>query len=97
MKSQKLSVSYPKEYESNNGTRTVWIKLGVAFAQEDGRVRVMLDAMPPPKDGQFQFNLFPENDEKKTLTNDATGVKLHNTTNGVSGPESKSLESDIPF
>lgn len=37
--------------------KSYWTRIGVAFPGNDGSYRVLLDAMPPSKEGQYVIHL----------------------------------------
>lgn len=54
------------EYEDKFGaTKGRWLKLGVAFVNDNGSISVNLDAVPSPTEKGWQLVLFPPRDQAK--------------------------------
>ncbi len=95
---ERLDVLISREYEQNGEKKNAYTRVGVAFATRNGGWSVKLEAIPAPKDGVFEFVMFPP----KAQDGQAQAPK-QNYSNAQQGrgapvaPNFGNQDDDIPF
>jgi hypothetical protein len=60
-----VSYQKPPPEEEGSKKRGHWVKVGVAFDNENGTISVRLDALPLPSAWDGALRLFPKNGDRK--------------------------------
>lgn len=83
-KKKRFNVSQAKDIPGRD--KPIWLKHGVAFQGEDGKIRVKLESLPLPNaEGEVWLNLFEDDGQRE-------GAAPH-----PDAPLSGGLDDKIPF